>query len=66
MDNNYIEAIRAAAAHGPSPELQPMLEFILGMAAEDYKSGALGLLEFDEIATECADILRNTNAINYT
>ena len=62
---HYTEAIRAAASKCEPRELKPMLDFILETATEDYKAGALGLLEYDEIATEYADTLKNTNAVNY-
>jgi len=62
---HYIEAIRAAAAKCEPHELKPRLDFILETATEEYKAGALDVLEYDEVATEYADTLKNTNVVNY-
>lgn len=61
----YIEAIRAAAEKADPSELKPMLDFLVGLAKEDYKAGALDVTEYGDICNEYSDALTTTNAINY-
>lgn len=61
----YIEAIRAAAEKCEPRELKPMLDFLVGLAREDYQAGALDVVEYYDIVNEYNDTLMATNAINY-
>ena len=62
---DYIEAIRAAAEKADPCELKPMLDFYMEQATEDYKAGALDVVELGDILTEYTYTLTATNAINY-
>ncbi len=61
----YIEAIRAAAEKADPRELKPMLDFYMEQATEDYKAGALDVLELRDILNEYTHTLMATNAMNY-
>ena len=61
----YIEAIKDAAAKCEPCKLKPMLDFLMDCATEDYKGGALDVVELGDILTEYNDTLMATNAINY-
>lgn len=61
----YIEAIRAAAEKCDPCELKDALDFLMGLAKDDYKAGALGLTEYGDIVNEYNDTLITANAINY-
>lgn len=61
----YIEAIRAAAESASPRDLKPALDFIMGQATEDYKSGALDVAELGDILGAYDDAVRAANAINY-
>lgn len=60
----YIEAIRNAAEKCDRRKLKDALDFILGLAQEDYNAGALDVLEYAGIADEYADTLKAANVIN--
>ena len=62
----YITAIRAAADSASPRDLKPALDFLLDLAREDYKAGALDVVEFGDIINEYTFTLTTTNAINYT
>lgn len=61
----YIEAIRAAAEGCEPHELKPMLDFYMEQATDDYKAGALDVVELGDILNEYADTLKTANAVNY-
>ena len=61
----YIEAIRAAAEGCEPQQLKPMLDFYVEQAHEDYKAGALDVLEYLDVVNEYADTLKVRNAVNY-
>lgn len=61
----YLEAIKAAADKCEPRELKPMLDFLVEQALEDYKAGALDVVEYGDIVNEYADAVRSTNIINY-
>jgi hypothetical protein len=61
----YIEAIKAAAEKCEPHELKPMLDFLVELALEDYKAGALDVVEYGDICNEYNDTLMATNAVNY-
>lgn len=61
----YIEAIREAAAGCEPQELKPMLDFLVEQAKEDYKAGALDVVEYGDIVNEYTDTLTNKNVVNY-
>ena len=61
----YITAIRAAADSAAPHDLKPALDFLLDLARDDYKAGALDEVELWDILNEYNDTLLGTNAINY-
>lgn len=61
----YIEAIKAAAEKCEPHELKPMLDFYLEQATEEYKAGALDVIELGDILNEYTDTIMATNAMNY-
>ena len=61
----YIEAIRAAAAAASPRDLKPALDFLVSLAKEDYKGGALDVLEYSDIIDEYAAALKSSGAVNY-
>ena len=63
--DHYIEAIRAAAASASPRELMPALDFLMDQATEEYKAGALDVLELRDILDEYEATLLEANAINY-
>jgi hypothetical protein len=63
---NYVEAIRAAAAASSPRDLKPALDFLLELATADYKGGALDEVELWDIINEYNDALMSAGAVNYT
>lgn len=61
----YIEAIREAVAHSDPSYLKPALDFLMDLATDDYKAGALDALELGDILNEYDAALVSTNAVNY-
>lgn len=62
---NYIEAIREAAAAASPRDLKDALDFLMDLATDDYKAGALSVLELGDILNEYDDAIQSTNAVNY-
>lgn len=48
----YIEAIRAAAESSGPRDLKPALDFLVGLAREDFIAGALDVAELEDIQAE--------------
>ena len=48
----YIEAIRAAVDSSSPLDLRPALEFLVGLAREEYAAGALDAAELEDIVAE--------------
>ena len=61
----YIEAIRAAAEAASPRDLKPALDFIRGLATEEYRAGALDVSELGVILEEYDFALRGAGAVNY-
>lgn len=61
----YINSMRAAADKCEPHELKPVLDFYMEQATEDYKAGALDVLELRDILNEYNDTLMAANAVNY-
>ena len=53
----YIEAIRAAAESSGPRDLKPALDFLVGLAREDFIAGALDVAELNDILAEYHDVL---------
>lgn len=63
---HYINAIRAAAAKCCEPkELKNILDYLVDLAKEDYKAGALDGAEYGYIVDEYTDTLTTANVVNY-
>lgn len=61
----YIEAIREAVAHSDPSYLKPALDFLMDLATEEYKAGALDVLELGAVLDEYESALLETNATQY-
>lgn len=61
----YINSIKAAAEKCEPHELKPMLDFYMEQATDDYKAGALDVVELGDILNEYADTLKTANVVNY-
>lgn len=61
----YIEAIRAAAAASSPRDLKPALDFVMGLARDDYKAGALDVVELGDILNEYDFALKAAGAMHY-
>ena len=61
----YITAIREAVAAASPRDLKPALDFLVDLATEDYRAGALDVVELGDILNEYESAVRSTNAINY-
>lgn len=61
----YIEAIRAAVASAAPCDLKPALDFLMDLATDDYKAGALDHVELWDILNAYDDALRVSGAVNY-
>jgi len=61
----YITSMRAAAEKCEPHELKPMLDFFMEQAKEDYRAGALDVVELGDILNEYDHTIKTTNAINY-
>ena len=48
----YIESIRAAVDSSSPLDLRPALEFLVGLALEEYAAGALDAAELEDIQAE--------------
>lgn len=61
----YLTSMRSAADHSRPEELKPVLDFLMELAKEDYKAGALDEIEIWDILNEYTDLLMTNNSINY-
>ena len=61
----FIEAIRDAAEKCDPRQLKDALDFIVGLAAEEYKGGTLDVTEYGDIVDEYDITLKKVNAINW-
>ena len=48
----YIESIRAAVDSSSPLDLKPALDFLVGLAREEYAAGALDVAELEDILAE--------------
>ena len=61
----YITSMRAAAEKAEPQELKAVFDYYMELALEDYKSGALDVLEYGQICFEYADTLTAKGVLNY-